>query len=322
MSADDRRRWLLHRRGGIGASDVAGILGLSPWASPWSVWASKVGLADDDHDTESMEFGRRAEAMVGPWFTDITGLHLVGEQTWCSHPEHPWRRCTVDGFVTDGRHELAHPTDALSVGEIKTTSEAPKAWEAGPPVHYECQAAWSCHVTGIPTVHFIVLHLAFGRPQLRVYEYTPSLDDIATVVERVDRFWRDHVLTGDPPPVDDHRATTAALDHAWNDPAAEPVVDLTDIADLVREYDAAKRHAKVEERRAEAIGNELKARLAGHTEGAIDDRLAVSWREQTRTGIDAKAVRAAHGDRFDTHSTFRVLRTHLPETDHTKETTS
>lgn len=41
MTDDDRAEWLEWRRNGIGATDVAGILGVSPWASPWSVWADK-----------------------------------------------------------------------------------------------------------------------------------------------------------------------------------------------------------------------------------------------------------------------------------------
>lgn len=38
MSLDDERsEWLDWRRGGIGASDVAALCGMSPWASPMSV---------------------------------------------------------------------------------------------------------------------------------------------------------------------------------------------------------------------------------------------------------------------------------------------
>ena len=38
----ERAEWLQWRRGGLGGSDIAGVLGLSPWSSPWSVWADKV----------------------------------------------------------------------------------------------------------------------------------------------------------------------------------------------------------------------------------------------------------------------------------------
>ena len=34
-----REEWLMRRRKTIGGSDAAGIVGLSRWASPFSVWA-------------------------------------------------------------------------------------------------------------------------------------------------------------------------------------------------------------------------------------------------------------------------------------------
>ena len=38
-----REEWLMQRRKTIGGSDAAGIVGLSKWASPFSVWAEKTG---------------------------------------------------------------------------------------------------------------------------------------------------------------------------------------------------------------------------------------------------------------------------------------
>lgn len=46
----ERAEWLQWRRGGLGGSDIAGVLGLSPWSSPWSVWADKVINRTDDNE--------------------------------------------------------------------------------------------------------------------------------------------------------------------------------------------------------------------------------------------------------------------------------
>ena len=40
--AHDREKWLKARRSGLGASEVAAILGLSPWSTPYKVWKDKV----------------------------------------------------------------------------------------------------------------------------------------------------------------------------------------------------------------------------------------------------------------------------------------
>ena len=121
-TADERIDWLTWRRSGLGASDIAGVLNLSPWASPFSVWASKIDDTTDDRDSPAMEFGRRAEVMVAPWFTDRTGLHVIGEQARCTHRDDTWKLCTVDGFVTEGPNSSIG--DALGVLEIKTTSDS------------------------------------------------------------------------------------------------------------------------------------------------------------------------------------------------------
>ena len=36
--------WLEWRAGGVSASDVAILLGLSPYKTPWRLWAEKTGL--------------------------------------------------------------------------------------------------------------------------------------------------------------------------------------------------------------------------------------------------------------------------------------
>ena len=53
-----REEWLMQRRKTIGGSDAAGIVGLSKWASPFSVWAEKTGRTAEKEDTEAMRQGR------------------------------------------------------------------------------------------------------------------------------------------------------------------------------------------------------------------------------------------------------------------------
>ena len=49
-----RDKWLIERNKTIGGSDAAGIVGLSRWASPFSVWAEKTGRMPEKEDTEAM----------------------------------------------------------------------------------------------------------------------------------------------------------------------------------------------------------------------------------------------------------------------------
>lgn len=318
--ADSRAAWLEERRHGVGASDVAGLLGLSPWASPFSIFADKVYGLDDDRETLAMSFGRRAEPMISPWFTELTGLYIGGEQESCVHPEHAHHRCTIDGRVFDGfvRDKVKGCFDldaALGVLEIKTTSATPTEWEEeGIPVYYQAQAQWSMHVTGSDHLWFSTLHLAFGRPDLRVYELHRDEADVELITSAVDAFWADHVLAGIPPDTDAHPATTYATKHL---PAsAGAVTEVTaDVAEWVAALASHKADRKTLDGFIDEAENAIRAALGEATEGHFNGELVVSHRPQRRSGIDTAALKARLprvAAKFATESTYRVLRHHKP----------
>lgn len=318
----DRASWLADRRRGVGASDVAGILDLSPWATPYSVWADKVYGSDDDSESAAMAFGRRAEAMVAEWFHEKTGLYVGGQQQSCegvvSH-----HRCTIDGKVYESRpcldclkhrgyHCQAEPLGAL---EIKSTSATPKDWEDdGIPIQYQCQGQWTMHVTGLDHLWFAVLHLAFGRPDLVVYELARDQADIDLIVKAVDTFWTDHVITGVPPDTDGHQATTYATKHLPAN-AGETIELDARMALNIQSLAVVKAQRKELDEHIEAAENMVRAELGEATEGYVDGVLVVSHRPQSRRGIDAEAFRTsmpATAAKFATTSTYRVLREHKP----------
>ncbi len=307
---DERADWLAWRRNGIGASDIAGILNLSPWASPFSVWASKVDDRTDDHDTPAMEFGRRAEVMIGPWFEERTAYVVNGAQQRCERDG--WKFCTVDGMV----HASPFDEEPLGVLEIKTTSDTAAEWaEHGVPVHYQCQATWAMHVTNTPRCWFAVLHLAFGRPQFEVYEFARDEADEQFVVEAVTEFWHTHVLTGLPPDTDAHQATTDAIKAHW--PTAEGSIDATpDLRRIVGTLRDLKAQAAIYADAITGYENHIRAAL-GDKEALIDgERVIASWKPQDARRLNTAALKAAHPElveQFTTTTTSRVLRLPKPK---------
>jgi putative phage-type endonuclease len=275
--------WLEWRRGGIGASDIAGVMGLSPWSSAWSVWADKVGLAPPQPTSELMEAGRWLELAIAPWAQDRTGMPVTGMQTALEDPDLEWMRCTADGFVG----ELAAP-DALL--EIKTTGYG-RRWETVP-VHYQCQAQWQMAVTALSAVVFAVLH---GR-RLEIYRLERDPADIEVLIQAADRFWHAHVLERVAPPLDGSAATADALAAIYplETPGASVALDeLEPVLGDWRAARAAESAAKRERREAESL---IKAALGDAEEGTISGRRAVTWRSQTRAAYTVA------------ESTYRVLR--------------
>lgn len=294
---NDRDEWRAWRRDGIGASDVAGILGLSEWDTPTTVWLDKLGRLDDPDDSDAMMHGRYAEAVLAPWYADTHDCVVAAEQ-WRAVGLEPWQRATLDGLTFPSERSRVRLETADAVLECKATGHAPTLWETdGIPIAYRCQATWQTIVTGIPTVVFAVVHVPWGRLQFRAYAYTPSDRDIDFVTTKVAEFWHDHVQTGIAPPADGRTATTSALQHAWDsaelvDDLLDPTPELAELCRRVDELGAAARAAKAEHDRAR---NELRAVIGDRAGIAPNDAgWGATWRPSRE--LDQAAVFANHPD--------------------------
>lgn len=293
----DREAWLAWRRGGIGASDVAAILGISPFASPWSVWADKCGLLPPEPENEYMAAGRWLEAAIGPWFAHETGLTVAGEQSWCSHPEIPWARATPDGFVHDGPTFLhTSITDALGSLEIKVTGPG-RRWETIPE-HYQAQGQWQMFVTSMPKTWFAVLH---GR-RLEVYELDRDDADIDLMLKRAEHFWTWHVTEGVAPDTDGHDATLRALAALYPTAVPKSSVAIDPIAGALSMLAAAKAAAKAAKAEEDAASAVIRWAMKDAHEGTVAGKRAVTLASQTRK------TTCKHCGTEDESPPFRVLR--------------
>jgi putative phage-type endonuclease len=136
--------WLAERRRGIGASEIAAVFGLSPYQSPYQLWADKAGLADHVvEETEQMTAGKLLEPAIAEMVRRRTGWDVVlnGNRIHWS-VEHPWLFATPDAFVdVQGR-----PRGVL---ELKAASAWASGWdEDRPPLHYRLQLAHQMVATG------------------------------------------------------------------------------------------------------------------------------------------------------------------------------
>ena len=101
-TADRRRQWLAERVTGIGGSDAAVVLGLSPWKSRYELWAEK-SLAipqDESEPSPHLDLGNNLEAVVLRLLELRTGRHVEAAEAFklVRHPEHNWLFCTPDGW--------------------------------------------------------------------------------------------------------------------------------------------------------------------------------------------------------------------------------
>jgi putative phage-type endonuclease len=284
MTAADTE-WRAWRSRGIGASEVAGILGISPWQTPYSVWQSKVngGTSGTGGNAESMRWGQLLEHAILAELERRLDLHVAGEQTWCTHRAHPWAIATVDAFF--GESPEFAIADALGVVEVKTTSEP--RWDEVP-AHYAAQVQWQLEVTDLDHAWVACLHN--GR-RLSLWPIERDRDVGAGLLEVVEDFWTRSVQGGEPPPVDGRPATSAALAARYADTEPDLVADLSAVAPELDTLRLLRAEIDMLTEEKDRLENVVKQAMGPAVVGELDSVRAVTWKPSTSKRVDTVRLR-------------------------------
>lgn len=268
-----RDEWLAGRRAGIGGSDISAVLGFSAYRSSWDVWAEKTNTKHwDDGNSDAAELGVALE----PWLREQAGLMLDApvRETECrtyAHDEHPWRMCSPDGILQDGRL-LEAKTAGLASG-----FGTPRGWEGGElPLGYELQVRWSMHVMDAPAAEVIALIAGLGL-QRRTVTRDAAIE--ADLVAQVTAWWDRHVTGGVEPPLGARDAELMQLLYPRSDGTS---VDLshTDVLEHWSAYQAAHDREKAAKADKATAAANVKRLLGEAERGMVDDRCIASWSQR------------------------------------------
>ena len=130
--------WENERRKALGGSDMAVVLGMSPFeGTRLSVYNEKIGKKAvepmSDKTRVIFDSGHFLENMVADIFSYRTGYETYEVKAMFEHPRHPYLRGNIDRFYR--RHGEQAPLGFL---ECKTTSEFNSGWECDNiPIHYK-----------------------------------------------------------------------------------------------------------------------------------------------------------------------------------------
>ncbi len=288
VQAADHDRWLATRREGLGGSDVAAVLGLVSWSSPYTVWLDKTGQLPPQDQTYLMERGHRFEAPVAQWFADEARLSLRRTGTWARDAD-PWMRANPDRFTSDG---------AGYEGKV-AGEDWGRLWRYGPAQHAFYQSLWCMAVTGLDAWYLAAaMDHTFRWWRL---ERAVWIDEMEEMVDRCSLWWYRHIEQGDPPPVDDSEATSEALRAAYRTPEiawrdfVEPAplshaVEVPGLVALREKRRTLKRDAAALERELRGIENQIKAGLGPHAVGYEHGRPVMGWPAAARTGVDSAVL--------------------------------
>lgn len=206
--------WKTARLAGIGASEAASVLGLSPWKSNVDLWREKTKRKgqDDISDKACVAYGHAAEEHIRALFSLDYPKYEVsygGAFDMIHHPEHHFIFATLDGRLVE------RETGRRGVLEIKTTNivrsmQREKWWGPDGPCIPDQYYIQVCHQLLATGWDFAVLHAQlkyeYGddvRSERRTYfiERSEVEEDIAYLEAEEVRFWAKFVLTDTEPPL-------------------------------------------------------------------------------------------------------------------------
>jgi putative phage-type endonuclease len=215
--------WHKARAQGLGGSEIAAVVGLSPWESRFSLWMRKAGAIGQQSESPEMEWGSRLEDAVAAKFAEGHPDMTVGRAGTWRHVDRPWQIANPDRLCCDIGYEVLECKTALY------------AYEWGPdgsdeiPVYYRAQVLWYLDTFGLDTAHVAVL---IGGHDYREYRIPASPEDQAFLREAGREFLAS-VDADLAPDIDAHSATYQALRELH--PMIEPrTVELS--AETARSY--------------------------------------------------------------------------------------
>lgn len=90
-------------KNGIGGSDVAAIMGISPFATIRDLFYNKTGVQpviqeEEESNWVAKEVGHRLEDLVAEIFSKKTGLEVFPVRVMFRHPLYPFMLADVDFF--------------------------------------------------------------------------------------------------------------------------------------------------------------------------------------------------------------------------------
>lgn len=242
------------RRGGLGASDMAIVLGLSPFGSAWELVLEKNGKLDPRKDTASLDIGRALESVVLDWAEQ--------QKPWRLERDPDTRHCIAGSPI------LAH-FDAIAIGEDgEDPMEAKTAgvlfdgilkdpvhawgepWTDDVPDHIiiQCTSQLACTRSNVCWVPALI-----GGRGFAMYKVGRDQGLVDILRKEADHFWNTYVVPCKRPPSGPQATAESVLKRIRRQPDSSCAVP----ADMVERW----LKAKADRKEVEKAEKDAKARL-------------------------------------------------------------
>ena len=290
----NREQFLLDRKLGIGGSDIAAIMGLSPYSTPLDVYRDKMNHEVVYEElTEDLKRGARVEKYILQEYCEVNNCALETNLMPFIHPEYPFMRGNIDAKVANQN----------VIVEAKSTKCPISLWEQGIPEYYRTQVAYYAMLSNAERVDVPVL---FSNWQYACFTYWRDYEYEARIKKAVIDFWNNHIVAGIPP----EPSTPAELQEVY--PRIEDAKTIkadSYIREKVNIWQETSMKRKELEKREEKLKIEIQNFMGDA--GILDSGFCkVALKERTATRLDAGRLKEAMPDLYREYSndnTYRVL---------------
>lgn len=261
--------WHAARANGIGGSEIAAVMGISPHESRFSLWHRKQGLIAPVEESEEMFWGKVHEPGICARFAQLHPELAVDTSPTFAAAGRPWQIANPDRLiVTD--YATGTPT---AIVEAKTARDDHGWGKAGTdeiPVHYRAQALWYLDVLQVTRCHVVVL---IAGSEYR--EYVVDYDEAdALLMRSAGAAFMHDVRHSVRPNIDGHAATFQTIKAL---PEGQDDIDIEVSAADRDRYFAALDAAKAADAEKRAAAGVLLDQI-GTGRRAVHDRSTVATR--------------------------------------------
>lgn len=184
------------RQAGIGSSEVATILGVNPYETPYQLWRRKKGLDAPKEENFFMKAGHYLEEAVAKFYADETGVEIIkrsAEDFLIVNDSRDYLRVSPDR--TFWLPNMPHSNDNKGIVECKTTQMSID--EDSIPQHWFCQLQYQLGTAEM--YQGALAWLTQGR-EFGYKNYDLDRDFYGFMLEECDKFYIDYIIGKAEPP--------------------------------------------------------------------------------------------------------------------------
>lgn len=292
----------IDRHSGLGGSDAASALGLSPWTSPLELYLQKRGELEEEGETTSWQrWGHLLEDLIAEEAAEQLGVKVARRNATLAHKAHSFMRANIDRRVLKER----------ALMECKSSGFRDESWgEPGTdeiPVYYATQVHHYLEVTDLERCYVPVLFLLNRTIDVYIVERDRELG--ARLIAAEAKFWNEHVIAGVPP----EPRSIAEVRQLWGGRSELEVIATDEVDDWHQELEEVKASIKVGEERKDKLVFEIGKFMqeASILMPAAGDKPLATHKPSVSRGIDQTKLKTDYPDVYSDCLTERKTRRFL-----------